>query len=85
MKAVISKLTGSFLEYRECIHCKEETLKEMLTMNKEGNWVCLSCLDKFYIKCEGQCEEYVLTEEIKYTSDGLQCQECRETNGHQYE
>jgi|GEM_PF-2382570 len=85
MNAVINKITGLDLEKRKCVHCGEEFLKEMLTMNKYGEWVCLEHLYAFYTKCEGQCEEFVLDEEIKNTGDGLQCQECRETNGSHYE
>ena len=84
MKAVISKLTGSFLEYRECIHCKEETLKEMLTMVKSGDWVCVSCLYKYYTRCNS-CEEYDLDEFVRDIGNGSECLECREINGNNYE
>jgi len=74
-----------FLERRKCVHCGEELLIELMTMNKDGNWVCLICLNELYIKCEGQCEDFVLNEDIKYTSNGLVCRECREENGSRYE
>ena len=73
------------IQRRKCIHCGKELLKEHMTLTRNSDWACKECIKELYTKCEGQCEYYELDEFMKDYGNGMQCKECRETNGNQYE
>ena len=53
-------------------------------MNKNNEWVCINCLHKYYTRCQN-CEEFELDQFVRDIGNGLECLECREINGNNYE